>query len=186
MHVIILYFVYIFFLHTQGFSALELATKGPRLYTLRTGLGIDRAYTSMAIIPPQLASQGLLEVLLGTSDNSVLVLYEAEFKNVIEDQQLQGKIDAPIVKMAVAPNGVFLACYRSDGVLTVMTAAFSRKVIFLLPVLFSLRKNVLFFKTSTFHVHRFWILMPNRYPGRSKSPGVARMPWSCSGATLAS
>ena len=43
----------------------------------------------MAIIPPQLASKGLLEVLLGTSDNSVLVLYEAEFKNVIEDQQLE-------------------------------------------------------------------------------------------------
>lgn len=185
MHVIILYFVYIFFHHTQGFSALELATKGPRLYTLRTGLGIDRAYTSMAIIPPQLASQGLLEVLLGTSDNSVLVLYEAEFKNVIEDQQLQGKIDAPIVKMAVAPNGVFLACYRSDGVLTVMTAAFSRKVTFLFPVLFSLCKSALL-KTSTFHVHRFWILMPNQYPGRSKSPGVAKTPWSCNGATLAS
>jgi len=108
------------------------------LYTLRTGLGIDRAYTSMAIIPPQLASKGLLEVLLGTSDNSVLVLYEAEFKNVIEDQQLQGKIEAPIVKMAVAPNGVFLACYRSDGVLTVMTAAFSRKVIYIIFYSFQL------------------------------------------------
>jgi len=92
----------------------------------------------MAIIPPQLASKGLLEVLLGTSDNSVLVLYEAEFKNVIEDQQLQGKIEAPIVKMAVAPNGVFLACYRSDGVLTVMTAAFSRKVIYIIFYSFQL------------------------------------------------
>jgi hypothetical protein len=57
------------------------------------------------------------------------VLYEGEFKNVIEDQQLQSKIDAPIVKMAVAPNGVFLACYRNDGILTVLSAAFTRKVL---------------------------------------------------------
>lgn len=113
----------------QGFSALEIATRGPRVYLLRTGLGMERSYTSMTIIPPQLTGRGLLEVLLGTSDNSILVLYETDSKNVAEDQQLQNLIEAPIVKMAVAPNGVFLACYRSDGVLTVMTAALSRKVL---------------------------------------------------------
>lgn len=95
---------------------------------LRTGLGFERSYTSMTIIPPQLTSKGLLEVLLGTSDNSILVLYETDSKNVAEDMQLQKLIEAPIVKMAAAPNGVFLACYRSDGVLTVMTSALSRKV----------------------------------------------------------
>ena len=158
------------------------------MYTLRTGLGIERAYTSMTIIPPQLASKGLLEVLLGTSDNSVLVLYEAEFKNVIEDQQLQGKIDAPIVKMAVAPNGVFLACYRSDGVLTVMTAAFSRKVFyvnsFLLLRLHFLNFSLLFSRTH--NDHRCWILTLNRCHDLSKSLGAVKMLWSCSGATLAS
>jgi hypothetical protein len=102
--------------------------RGPRVYSLRTGLGFERSYTSMAIIPPQLASKGLLEVILGTSDNSVLVLYEADTKNVIEDLQLQTRIEAPIVKIAVAPNGVFLACYRSDGILTVMTSNFTKKV----------------------------------------------------------
>ena len=85
----------------------------------------------MAIIPPHLTSKGLLEVLLGTSDNSVLVLHEAAVagaKSICEDQLLQTKIDAPIVTMAVSPNGAFLACYRSDGLLTVVTAAFSKKV----------------------------------------------------------
>jgi hypothetical protein len=84
----------------------------------------------MALIPPQLTRSRLLEVLLGTSDNSMLVVYEADTKNVIEDQQLQNKIEAPVVKIAVAPNGVFLACYRSDGILTVMTSSFSKKVRF--------------------------------------------------------
>lgn len=114
--------------HAQGFTPLELVTRGPRLFALRTGLGIERTYTSMALIPPQLTRSRQLEVLLGTSDNSMLVLYEADTKNVIEDQQLQTKIEAPIVKIAVAPNGVFLACYRSDGILTVMTSSFSKKV----------------------------------------------------------
>ena len=108
--------------------------RGPRVYILRTGLGIERTYTSMTIIPPLLTRKGLLEVILGTSDNSILVLYEAssvDRKNIIEDQQLQGKIEAPVIKMAVAPNGVFIACYRSDGILTVLTSAFTKKVIIL-------------------------------------------------------
>lgn len=69
-----------------------------------------------------------MKVLIGTSDNSVLVLHEAEVDNIIEDQLLQQKIAAPIDKIAVAPNGRFLACYRSDGILTVMSAAFTTKV----------------------------------------------------------
>ena len=107
-------------------------SRGPRLYSLRTGLGFERSYTSMAVIPPQYTSSGLLEVILGTSDHSVVVLYEAETKNITEDQQLQDRIEAPIVKIAVAPNGVFLACYRSDGILTVLNASFTKKVRFLI------------------------------------------------------
>ena len=64
------------------------------------------------------------QVMLGTSDNSVLVIDE----NEVEDQLLQDRIGAPITKMAVAPNGRFLACYRRDGVLTVMSATFTTKV----------------------------------------------------------
>lgn len=62
--------------------------------------------------------------MLGTSDNSVLVVDE----NEVEDQLLHDRISAPITKMAVAPNGRFLACYCKDGVLTVMSATFTTKV----------------------------------------------------------
>lgn len=79
----------------------------------------------MAIVPPLLSRSGLLEVMIGTIDNSVLVIDEHE----VEDQLLQDRIGAPITKMAVAPNGRFLACYRRDGILTVMSATFTTKVL---------------------------------------------------------
>jgi hypothetical protein len=76
---------------------------------------------------------GLLEVLVATSDCSLLVLHEGGAHdysgNVVEDQLLQQKIAAPITKMAVSPNSNFVACYRQDGVLTVMTTAFNKKIL---------------------------------------------------------
>ncbi len=66
---------------------------------------------------------------MGTSDNSVLVVHESDAEdNIIEDQLLQQKIGAAITRIAVAPNGRYLACYRRDGVLTVMASAFTTKV----------------------------------------------------------
>ena len=79
----------------------------------------------MAIVPPLLSRSGLLEVMLGTPDNSILVVDE----NEVEDQLLQDRVSAPITKMSVAPNGHFLACYRRDGVITVLSAAFTNKVL---------------------------------------------------------
>jgi hypothetical protein len=97
---------------------------------MHTGLRGNRVYTSMALIPPLLSRSGLLEVLVGTSDSSVLVVHESDSdKNVIEDQLLQQRIESPITKISVAPNGRFLACYRKDGVLTVMSSAFTTKVL---------------------------------------------------------
>lgn len=63
--------------------------------------------------------------MLGTIDNSVIVVDEHE----VEDQLLQDRIAAPIDKMALAPNGRFLACYRRDGILTVMSSSFTTKVL---------------------------------------------------------
>ena len=98
----------------------------PRVYILETGLHpVSNPYTAMAIVPPLLSRSGLLEVMLGTTDNSILVVDE----NEVEDQLLQDRILAPITKMAVAPNGHFLACYRRDGVMTVLSSAFTNKVL---------------------------------------------------------
>lgn len=64
-------------------------------------------------------------MLLGTEDSSIIVVDE----NGPEDQHLQDRIGAPITKMAVAPNGRFLACYQRDGVLIVMSTTFTTKVL---------------------------------------------------------
>jgi len=58
-------------------------------YRLETGLTQgESGYTSMAIVPPLLSRSGLLEVMLGTADNSILVVDE----NEVEDQLLQVSI----------------------------------------------------------------------------------------------
>lgn len=82
----------------------------------------------MGLLPPSVSRSGLLEVMLGTSDHSVLLIYESRDRVVVEDQLLQTKLEAPVVRMAVSPSGKFLACFRSDGWLTVMSAAFTTKV----------------------------------------------------------
>lgn len=108
----------------EGLSSTDV-TQSPRKYKLRTGLSPQKGYTAMAIVPPLLSRSGLLEVMLGTTDNSVIVVDEHE----VEDQLLQDRIGAPITKMTVAPNGRFLACYRRDGILTVLSATFTTKVL---------------------------------------------------------
>lgn len=64
-------------------------------------------------------------MILGTTNSSVVVAHEHGY----EDQLLQDRVGAPICKMAVAPNGQFLACYRRDGILTVLSSAFTTKVL---------------------------------------------------------
>lgn len=96
-----------------------------RKYTLETGLISSGDYMSMTIIPPYLSRSGLLEVVIGTKDCSILIVDEKE----VEDQQLQKEILAPVMKMSMAPNGRFLACYRDDGILTVMSSTFTNKVL---------------------------------------------------------
>jgi len=108
----------------EGLSSAD-GEAGFRKYTLVSGLSQRNPYTSMAIIPPLIARSGLLEVMLGTSDNSIRVIDE----NDSEDQLLQDRIQAPITKISVAPNGRFLACFRQDGVLTVLSVTFTTKVL---------------------------------------------------------
>ena len=68
-------------------------------------------------------------MLVATSDCSLLVVSESGSDgNSIEDQLLQQKIPSPITKISLAPNAKFLACYRKDGVLTVMSSSFTTKV----------------------------------------------------------
>lgn len=108
----------------EGLSTMDALTP-PRKYKLRTGLNAERFYTSIAMLPPLLSRSGLLQVMLGTNDNSIIVVDE----NGPEDQLLQDRVEAAVTKMSVAPNGRFLACYRRDGVLTVLSTTFTTKVL---------------------------------------------------------
>ena len=65
------------------------------------------------------------QVLLGTPDNSIVVISE----HGIEDQRLQDRIESPIAKIAISPNGLFLACYLNNGILCVLSSTFTTKVL---------------------------------------------------------
>lgn len=49
-------------------------------------------------------------------------------ENGVEGGLLEEPLPEPIVKMAVAPNGRFLACFSRDGMLAVMSSNFATKV----------------------------------------------------------
>ena len=106
-------------------TGLNAPVGAVRKYIVETGLISVSDYTAMAIIAPYLSRSGLLEVVIGTKDCSILIADEKE----VEDQFLQKEILAPVTKMSMAPSGRFLACYRDDGILTVMSSTFTNKVL---------------------------------------------------------
>jgi hypothetical protein len=79
----------------------------------------------VAILQPSFTSSGLVEIFIGTAQSSILVVDV----NGAEDQLLQGRIQTPVVSMATAPNGRFLACYTACGILTVLSTTFTTKVL---------------------------------------------------------
>lgn len=102
---------------------------------------------------------------MATEDRTVIVIDENEF----EDQNLQEKLPCPVTKMSVAASGLYIACFRQDGVLSVMSTSFTSNV-----------------RLSTVSISRFMgcsclILIPNRCLGHSISSGVVMMPFYSSG-----
>ena len=108
----------------EGLASLS-AQAVPVVVRLSSGLNKERRYTAMAIIPPPLTRSGMLEVLLATSDASIIVVDHRG----AEDQLMSDRLTVPILKISVAPNGRFLACFRRDGVLSVMSSSFNTKVL---------------------------------------------------------
>eukprot|EP00752_Nemacystus_decipiens_P002885 g2684.t1 len=98
----------------------------PRHFSMAAGLGSSGApLTAMAVLEPQFTASGALEVVLATEDGNVLAVDE----HGVEDGLLEQPLLEPIVKMAVAPNGRFLACFARDGKLAVMSSNFATKVL---------------------------------------------------------
>jgi hypothetical protein len=108
----------------DGVACMD-ATLAPRKYRMPSGLTANKPHTAAALIPPLLSRSGVLEVLLGAAERTIVVVDE----NGFADQRLQDKLSAPVTKMSVAPNGRFLACYCRDGMLTVMSTTFTSKVL---------------------------------------------------------
>ena len=87
--------------------------------------GSDRRFLCMRAIEPQFTKSNSVEVLLSTHDQSIVVASRTESR----DQNLQEKLSAPVLQMAVAPNGRYVACFAADGNLSVMQTSFSKKVL---------------------------------------------------------
>jgi len=111
----------------EGLAQQDIKANPPRIYGMPTKLGSDRTHTSMAIISPSVSKSGVVEVLLGTSNKSILVIHEEGNETVLEDQMLQQMLSCPITKISVSPDGSQIACYKKDGVLTVMSTAFNQR-----------------------------------------------------------
>ena len=95
------------------------ATITPRSIKLNSGLSSsgsgsgsdDRIATAIEVVPPKYTRSQLVEVLVATSDRSVVVVDESG----PEDQLCSDMIPSPIILMTLAPNGKFLAAFRKDG-----------------------------------------------------------------------
>jgi len=100
-------------------------------------------FQCIAVLPRQYAPSLRPELFLSTSDGSVVVAElhpSTSMNNGFTDVDCRSRIGgssdgnnfgppSPIVSMAFAPNGRFLACYTSNSVLTVVSTNFESKVL---------------------------------------------------------
>lgn len=100
------------------------------------------SFGCIAVLPRQYSPSGRPELFLSTSDGSVVVaeanpstspnngLTDVDCRSRINDGEGMGSSSsAPIISMAFAPNGRFLACFSSNSVLTVVSTTFESKVL---------------------------------------------------------
>ncbi|ETN10724.1 hypothetical protein PPTG_22686 [Phytophthora nicotianae INRA-310] len=66
------------------------------------------------------------EVLLGTSNKSLVIVSK---DGGAQDMKLQESIAAPISAVAIAPNGLFMALFTQDGILTVLNTMMDKKIL---------------------------------------------------------
>jgi hypothetical protein len=92
------------------------------------------SYRCIAVLPRQYAPSRRPELFLSTSDGSVVVSEmepSTSPNNGLTDVDCRAKIggSAPIVSMAFAPNGRFLACFTNNSVLAVVSTTFESIVL---------------------------------------------------------
>ncbi|RHY06632.1 hypothetical protein DYB36_001672 [Aphanomyces astaci] len=114
-------------------QALDIDSVKPRVYCITdTGVSPTNPPTCMAVLDPRFVKSGMPEIFLGTSSNSLVIVSKGASSgeaNKVMDMQLQSSIKAPISKIAIAPNGTFMAVFSQDGTLTVLNTTFDKKIL---------------------------------------------------------
>ncbi|CAK4660531.1 unnamed protein product [Aphanomyces euteiches] len=114
-------------------QALDIDSVKPRVYCIaETGVSPANPPTCMAVLDPRFVKSGLPEIFLGTATNSLVVVSKGTSSsepNKVMDMKLQSSIKAPISKIAIAPNGMFMAIFTQDGTLTVLNTGFDKKIL---------------------------------------------------------
>lgn len=85
------------------------------------------SFVTLAVLPRTRTPSKHPEVFISTSDNSVVVVEVSSL--TITDIDCRARIASPIVDMAFAPNGRFLACFTESAMLTVISTSFETKVL---------------------------------------------------------
>ena len=105
----------------------DLDTPRPRIALLSDTSSVLRNQTlsCMTILEPKFTEKGNAEVFLAMEKGSVLVAS----KGSILDLQAKDQLGSPTMAMAIAPNGMFMAVFGQNGVLTVLNTAFDKKIL---------------------------------------------------------
>jgi hypothetical protein len=103
--------------------AMGVTEEDDNMYDLGSGdveqlqAGGSRRILEMCVIPSTHTNSGSIEVLVSTSNNTLLRIDKLGMVDHALQEQLTDA--GPIMKIALAPNGRFLACYTSGGQLKV-------------------------------------------------------------------
>ncbi|OQR84802.1 vacuolar protein sorting-associated protein [Achlya hypogyna] len=113
-------------------QVMDIDSVQPRIdLIMETGISETNPPTCMAVLNPRFVKSNMPEIFLGTSNRSLVVLTKIPSgnKDSMVDMQLQDALKAPIEAIAIAPNGMFMAMYTQDGLLTVLNTAFDKKIL---------------------------------------------------------
>lgn len=108
-------------------QVLDIDSVRPKVSLLPDcGLSETNPPTCMAVLEPRFLKSIYPEVFLGTASKSLVVVSK---EGGAQDMKLQESIKAPISSIAIAPNGMFMAIFSQDGILTVMNTMMDKKIL---------------------------------------------------------
>lgn len=108
-------------------QVLDIDSVRPKVSLLpESGLTESNPPTCMAVLEPRFLKSIYPEVFLGSADRSLLIVSK---DGGVQDMQLQESIKAPISAVSIAPNGLFMAIFSQDGILTVLNTMMDKKIL---------------------------------------------------------